>query len=626
MLKTTTLDDITKTDVIEDLTKTDAGKQIAFKTAEGEQILKNGEDEPTVDTGGGLPVVSDDTVIGSDEPTIDMGEFNPYLPNNQTGTERSDTLTGGRGDDLLAGLDGADTLTGLGGADTLDGGLGIDTADYSASEAGVRIEMIYNRHTDQTSGWGFGGDAEGDTLLSIENLTGSAFDDVLIGANHSNNSLKGNDGNDALYGRGGFDNLSGGAGNDILNGGADADFLDGGDDWDVAEYIDSDAAVTVRMTGGSTGGHAQGDTLFNIEEVTGSSFGDTFYGNQYANVFNGMAGDDRFVGDAGADSYNGGADSDTVDYRTSEGNVIVDLEAGTGQRHDAEGDTYTGIENIEGSFAMWNALTGNAEANIITSYGDYDQAWGGAGNDTLNAHGYFEQMSGGAGDDVINVHGNFDGLLSDAWKFAFHTIDGGEDTDTVAFHIDLPDDWNGPTMSFYELTDDGSLPTPTGLGVTVDLDANHYQLRGNDFDTAPQSYDWYDATEGHIFNVENVIGTDYQDRLSGKVGADNILDGGAGWDELNGRSGNNILTGGDGLDTFVFDKSFLDGASRTSITDFTSDDMLLFDEITYFKDAQSIVDSLVQDGNDVVLDMDGSTIIFENTTLADFSTSDFGIV
>ena len=70
-----------------------------------------------------------------------------------------------------------------------------------------------------------------------------------------------------------------------------------------------------------------------------------------------------------------------------------------------------------------------------------------------------------------------------------------------------------------------------------------------------------DATGDTISNFENVLGSDYNDVLSGTNGA-NTLDGGAGNDTLNGRggndridgfTGNDIMTGGTGNDTFVFE-------------------------------------------------------------------------
>jgi Ca2+-binding RTX toxin-like protein len=78
-----------------------------------------------------------------------------------------------------------------------------------------------------TLGTGHGGDAEGDTLFSIENLTGSAFDDTLTG-NFANSHVSGGAGDDTLIGGTGHNTLEGGAGNDQLIAGPGANTLSGG--------------------------------------------------------------------------------------------------------------------------------------------------------------------------------------------------------------------------------------------------------------------------------------------------------------------------------------------------------------------------------------------------------------
>jgi Ca2+-binding RTX toxin-like protein len=94
--------------------------------------------------------------------------------------------------------------------------------------AGVRVSLM-NDTAD-------GGDAAGDELNSIENLTGSTYADTLWGDNNAN-VLTGAGGNDLLIGYGGDDGLMGGDdsetlmgmdGVDILKGFGGADTLNGG--------------------------------------------------------------------------------------------------------------------------------------------------------------------------------------------------------------------------------------------------------------------------------------------------------------------------------------------------------------------------------------------------------------
>ena len=126
----------------------------------------------------------------------------------------NDTVEGGAGNDTLLGQDGNDVLVGGLGGDTMNGGNGVDTADYSGASAGLRVDMLYAGQNN--------GEATGDLMLNMENLTGSAFNDDLRGTGGAND-IGGGAGNDLIRGRGGDDTIGGGAGNDTLLGQAGAD-------------------------------------------------------------------------------------------------------------------------------------------------------------------------------------------------------------------------------------------------------------------------------------------------------------------------------------------------------------------------------------------------------------------
>ena len=152
---------------------------------------------------------------------------------------------------------------------------------------------------------------KGDVRSLIENAKGGSGADSITG-NQADNSLWGNAGNDQLYGN---------AGNDVLIGGAGADRLDGGAGIDTASYQEAAAGVIASLfsPGGNTG-EAAGDTFFFVEQLVGSSYGDTLTGDDNANglsglagndVLNGRGGNDQLVGGAGADVLTGGAGVDT---------------------------------------------------------------------------------------------------------------------------------------------------------------------------------------------------------------------------------------------------------------------------------------------------------------------------
>lgn len=236
----------------------------------------------------------------------DISSFNVFNFTNVIGTSLADSIKGNALNNYLDGKSGNDTLIGGIGADTLQGGIGIDTASYVFASAGIRVNL--------TTGQGTLNEANGDVLLNIENVTGSAFADNITGNNLAN-TLDGGVGvsADILSGAAGNDSLLGGDGNDNLTGGLGADTLNGGNGIDTASYSLATAAVTVNLTTGTgTLGEANGDVLSNIENLTGSNFNDSLTGNVVSNTLLGNNGNDTINGLGGNDALNGGANNDTL--------------------------------------------------------------------------------------------------------------------------------------------------------------------------------------------------------------------------------------------------------------------------------------------------------------------------
>ena len=111
---------------------------------------------------------------------------------------------------------GDDILEGDAGADVIDGGDGWDYARYTRSDSGVTINLETGVNT--------GGDAQGDTLIDIEAVVGSAHDDSITGG-ASNDYLRGDAGNDTLDGGLGNDRLIGGLGDDTYHYSAGIDII-----------------------------------------------------------------------------------------------------------------------------------------------------------------------------------------------------------------------------------------------------------------------------------------------------------------------------------------------------------------------------------------------------------------
>ena len=415
----------------------------------------------------------------------------------------TDTLNGGAGADTLNGGTEDDTLTGGAGADTLDGGGGTDTASYATSSGGVTITL--------NDGGGFatiaGDDASNpnrDTLSGIENLVGSAHNDIFTGDDRANtlrggggvDTLTGGGDNDELYGDGGVDTLTGGAGNDGLYGGIGNDILNGG---------------------------AGTDTL------------------------DGGGGNDMLTGGGGADTITGGAGVDTASYTAYNLGVTITLNAGggfatiAGDGSNANRDTLSGIENLEGSTAN-DDFTGDGANNILTGGGGNDILNGGGGDDTLDGGAGIDTLEGGAGIDTLNGGTDNDILNGAAGD---DTLTGGDGNDmlTGGAGADTINGGAGVDTASY---------TAYNRAVTITLNA------GGGFATI--AGDGSNANRDTLSGIENLVGSTQGDTFTGD-GAANTFSGGGGGDTLTGRGGGDTLNGGigddnlnggAGTDTYVF--------------------------------------------------------------------------
>jgi Ca2+-binding RTX toxin-like protein/LysM repeat protein len=503
---------------------------------------------------------------------VDANYLNPYhlmfLTNNGTyfgvdnvdiiaASDDNDIIYGNGGNDNLSGLAGRDqvnggagddTLAGGYGSDILDGGAGNNTASYSDTQnltgsvnpTGVTVNL--------QTGINSGGTAEGDTLINIQNITGSAFADTLTG-DANNNTINGLDGNDTLRGGSGNDILNGGFGDDAIYGedgddifisSAGYDVLNGGVGTDTVSYASNVLAVGVNLSTGVSTGNA-GETLVSVENIIGSAFNDNLIGDANANVINGGtgadiinggSGDDTITGGAGNDTINGGAGIDTVSYATSAAGVIVDFNLATQSGGDAAGDILSAIENLTGS-AFGDTLKGNIAANTINAGDGNDYVYsregddvisGGNGDDTLDAGAGNDIVHGDAGNDTIYGQDGDDILYGDAgddvlWGLAGNNIlIGGAGIDKLY-------GFSGVSAASY---------STSATGVNINL-ATNVSTGG-------------DAAGDLLYGINNIIGSVFDDIISGSSAA-NSIDGGAGNDIINGGSGTDTINGGTGIDT-----------------------------------------------------------------------------
>ncbi|MBT3140317.1 hypothetical protein [Falsiruegeria litorea] len=488
--------------------------------------------------------------------------FNDYI----YGDNGQNLLIGGEGDDQLRGHNGHDTLVGGTGADDLNGGSGIDFASYADASDRVNLDLRSR---------GTFGDAANDTFTSIENVTGTDYDDYIYGdvANNAiyggkgndrirgdegNDILRGNDGDDDLHG--GFDNdsLYGDAGNDTLRGRSGADALLGGAGIDTASYSGAAQRVNLDLRSQGTSGDALGDTFLSIENVITSQFDDYVYGDDKDNVIDGGDGFDRLrghngndtlIGGAGADDLHGGGGIDTASYETAQSHVNLDLRS-RGTSGDALNDTFHAIENVMAS-QFDDYVYGDNGQNLLN---------GSDGDDRLRGHNGHDTLIGGTGADDLN---------------------GGSGVDVASY---------------------------AGAAGRVNLDLRSRGTFG-------------DASNDTFTSIENVIGTDYNDYLYGDA-EDNILFGGGGDDRLRGDDGNDTvvgdagtdeLRGGSGADLFVFNR----GSETDVIKDYQDDVDIIELDRTLIASGNSAFSYATQIGADVQFDFDAQDLLLvENATLA----------
>jgi Ca2+-binding RTX toxin-like protein len=330
-----------------------------------DDYIKAGKGKDKVDSAAGL-----DTVYGDRGNDILFGGKGPV-----------DSVLGGPGDDeLFGGLGGEDSLIGGPGDDAMDGGPGYDLAEFWDSPVGVEADL----ETDVATGHG------NDTIVSIEGLVGSSFDDILSGDDRSN-MLQGSEGDDEIHARGSAIDGS----YDLIRSGIGEDILDGGPGPDRISYNLSPFTVEVDLSIGeaTSGGGFGHDTLISIEDVVGSKYDDTLIGDNGPNTFIGNGGDDVMDGRGGID---------VADFADSRAPVTADLATGTAIAEGWGNDTLTNFESLFGSVYP-DELTGDDGTNELLGGNGADVLSGSGGDDSLVGESGNDRADGGAGFDSCDA-------------------------------------------------------------------------------------------------------------------------------------------------------------------------------------------------------------------------------
>jgi VCBS repeat-containing protein len=458
---------------------------------------------------GGTTAAVTITVLGVDSDDILQGTAGP------------DTMFAGIGNDTLNGLAGDDTLVGGAGADALVGGPGSDTASYVSSVAGgVAVNLA--------TGAASGGDAQGDTFSSIENLTGGPQADVLTGDSGSN----------IINGGPGADTMIGAAGNDTY-------FVDNGGDTVVENANEGTDTVNAFIHYGLPA-EVENLVLQGSADLQG-------YGNALVNTLTGNSGNNLLDGRGGADTMAGGAGDDT--YFVDDGGDMV-------------------IENLgEGNDAVFStahfALSANVETLVLQGsadlqgYGNDDQAnvlYGNAGNNLLNGEAGADAMFGGAGNDVYFVDGgdavieNVNEGTDTVFSTTHYALSANVENLVLLGTADLQGYGNDLANALYGNTGNNILNGGTGADVMFGgLGNDTYFIDGGDgvIENAGEGNDTVFSTTHYALsaNVENLVlqgsadlqgyGNDEANRIIGNAG-NNILNGEGGADIMRGGAGNDV--------------------------------------------------------------------------------------
>ncbi|KQM36423.1 calcium-binding protein [Sphingomonas sp. Leaf10] len=496
------------------------------------------------------PTAQSTSFLGTNENEAFNGDYAGATPVSFDGRGGNDHIYGGAGADTLKGGAGDDVIYSGLGADVIDGGANDDTVDYRYSSAAVQVNLATGVNT--------GGEAAGDMIAAVENVTGSGFDDMLTG-------------------NGGANTLNGGAGNDRLDGGAGTDMLVGGSGNDLYIVdVSTDAVVEAADEGADTVQSSVSYTLgANVENLTLTGGAITGTGNQLNNVITGTSGNNTLSGNNGNDTLDGGTGNDVLVGGRGDDVYVVDTTGDVVSEQVDEGtdtvravlNTYTlgaNLENLTFAGSGNFAGTGNGASNVLT---------GGTGNDTLDGKAGVDTLIGGIGNDsyIIDTVGDVvteqagegvDGVtasvsytLSDhvenltlatgaasgtgnaldnriTGNSAANTLNGGGGADYLS-------GGSGNDTMFGGTGDDTYVVDASGDVVT--------EQAGEGTDTVLSSASAHTLS----VNVENLTLTGTRS-ISGTGNAlANVLTGNSGNNTLRGEGGDDTLDGGVGSDTMI---------------------------------------------------------------------------
>jgi len=336
--------------------------------------------------------------------------------------------------------------------------------------------------------------------------------------------------------------------------------------------VGTDGDTTIDLSGQDTSCTLYGNAGDDI--LTGSSHNDTVLGGIGNNAMSGGAGNDFLLGDKGSDKLDGGAGSDTMVGGSGDDVYVVDDENDFIYEATNEGsDTVEtslflyhlndAIETLVVKSSSGTYVEGNELDNIIVSGAGNDVINGLYGNDTVSyisaATGVDANLSLGTtqststGNDTLigveNIRGSdFKDILTGdtqnniLWGgMEDDDISGGDGDDVIDGGADNTE---GDKINGGNGNDTVDYTSAT-LGVNIDLSNIVLQNTGG-------------GGSDTITNIENIVGSKYDDNLQGDGMVANALSGGLGNDQFYINSSSVVDTIADfvaGKDRIVLDST-----------------------------------------------------------------------
>lgn len=515
------------------------------------------------------------------------------------GTPGDNILDDTPGDDVINAGDGDDIINITGGEDVIDGGDGFDiirltdTGNFSRiffsslnqpangtfrSGAGEdeitfqNIEQIEIYLPGQTTPSAVfiigpnGNDIIDTSLLPLNSssdrvtISTGDGDDIITSNPNVRTQVFAGDGDDIVYGGSGQSGIWPGLGNDTIfgapgesNGLSFSDLLS-----NEAIFIDMNAG-TARTNSGSI--NTTFTDIFYLYAGDGDDYiigrdggrSDALYGEDGDDIILGLAGDDNLNGQDGNDTIIGGEGNDRLDG--NDGNDFL--------------------------------FGGEGNDRIDTGRGS-DTAYGGSGDDTIEVRGSGSFVDGGEGADELDLNVAYIGVIDlsvsdvqtdeNGFEIQFLNIEnfsvGSSNARITVFGTDGNNQFDGRSGNdtFIGRGGDDDINGSSGIDTASYITATSAVLLNLSLTTAQADGQGGADT---LRNIENLTGSDFNDRLEGDEVA-NRLEGGLGDDFLIGRAGNDVLLGGAG-DNTLFGGSGSDTASYEGLTAGVTIDLNLVD-------------------------------------------------